>query len=800
VTGISLPDSRISILVGETAMLNAVVSPQNATERSYTWSSGDSAIASVDQSGKVTAQTVGETTITAKTTDGGKTASCAVTVKPVPAARIALLESAATIPVGNTQRLTAVVSPANATNQNCVWSSSNSAVASVDQNGKVTAHQVGTATITVMTAEGGKTAGCAVTVPAVRVMDVTLSERQRVLAVGGSARLQALVLPAGATDSRYTWSSSDAGIVSVDQNGSIRGLKTGTAVVTVTTGDGMLQDRCTVWVLPLQISRITLSPALVEVGRAAALTVYVEPGDAAEVGLTWTSSNPAIATVDQNGKVTGKAAGVVEITVRSNDAGGTTATARVTVTGTSSGLQGTVAPTSGGGAGDKSFLDGVLDFLDDAKTAVTTFSENLQRFAAWALPIVENLYGNTQSATKMFESALPTEGKLPKAFEEWTAAMQTAGDGNVLAMLIAPLMAIPVIYWGGAIAGYAVTALASSGLYVVLTVLNSIVGEGPPEDPNFVLDGISVDGGMVVYEASDEIGLQAPRAAYGTDTGDALSAPAPRAGNVPMGKVVLVDLVNKPGDKNSYATLHANVTYSNSIPISGSLLSTNNGYTITWTTSPASIVKIDPEKGPSTKITATGVGTAEVSVTLRKGLEFPGQRKTITVQVVDPVAEEFDAVMKDNNTQLYQKPNPSAKIIDYRGKSDKSVKVIGQYTYREPQISQPFPIVPSFPLPTYYYLIETEKSVESGKRWGFVRKNAVEKAPTLIMPVSGASFRNPYDYPYYQSGGRHYGTDMAAPEGAPRGSTIVAVADGTVESIERVIPAAGATMYKLNLQ
>lgn len=171
VTGVSLNKNATTIAIGANETLTATITPANADNQAVTWSSNNTAVASVDQTGKVTGVSAGTATITVTTQDGNKTASCTVTVPdpsadPVAVTGVSLNKTSTSLTVGATETLTATVAPANATNQAITWSSNNTAVASVDQNGKVTAVAAGTVTITVTTQDGNKTATCTVTVSA----------------------------------------------------------------------------------------------------------------------------------------------------------------------------------------------------------------------------------------------------------------------------------------------------------------------------------------------------------------------------------------------------------------------------------------------------------------------------------------------------------------------------------------------------------------------------------------------------------------------------------------------------------
>ena len=169
VESVSLDKTNLELTEGETAQLNATVLPETATNRNVTWSSNAPGVATVDSSGKVTAVAPGTATITVTTADGGKTATCVVTVTAatVPVTGVTLSQTQASLYCNRTPdtlALTARVAPDNATNKAMTWTSSDSAVATVDQNGIVTAVARGTAVITVTTEDGAKTATCTVTV------------------------------------------------------------------------------------------------------------------------------------------------------------------------------------------------------------------------------------------------------------------------------------------------------------------------------------------------------------------------------------------------------------------------------------------------------------------------------------------------------------------------------------------------------------------------------------------------------------------------------------------------------------
>ncbi|MDD4778776.1 MAG: Ig-like domain-containing protein [Fermentimonas sp.] len=166
VISVSLDKTSTSITKGNTETLIASINPANATNKALSWSSSNPSVATVNNSGVVSAVSTGSATITVTTTDGGKTANCYVTVtEPVTAVTsVSLNKNNTTIVKGNNETLIATIYPANATNRTISWISSNPSVATVNANGIVSAVSTGMATITAISADGGKVATCKVSV------------------------------------------------------------------------------------------------------------------------------------------------------------------------------------------------------------------------------------------------------------------------------------------------------------------------------------------------------------------------------------------------------------------------------------------------------------------------------------------------------------------------------------------------------------------------------------------------------------------------------------------------------------
>ncbi|MDR0509274.1 MAG: Ig-like domain-containing protein, partial [Candidatus Methanoplasma sp.] len=301
VTGVTLDKNTITLAIGGTYAFTATVSPSDATNKSIKWSSSNKAVATVDENGVVTAVGTGQITLSATTTDGNFRAFCTVKVTTFTAhaTGVYLDKSTMNLQLYGTGQLTATVLPADATNKNVTWSSSNKMVANADATGKVIGITPGTATITVTTAEGGFTATCVVTVSS-PVKEVTLDYTSMTINLYGTGKLTATVLPAAATNKDVTWSSSARMVVNVDASGKLTGVSLGTATITVKTVDGNKTATCEVTVVPkgpVLVNSVELDEKEMTliIGSTGQLTATVLPVNAADKSVTWSSSNTAAA-------------------------------------------------------------------------------------------------------------------------------------------------------------------------------------------------------------------------------------------------------------------------------------------------------------------------------------------------------------------------------------------------------------------------------------------------------------------------------------------------------------------------
>lgn len=240
--------------------------------------------------------------------------------------------------VGDTFSLTATVLPSNADDRGISWKSDAPSVASVSQDGVVTAVAAGSATVSAVTNDGAKTASCRVTVknPVIEVSSIVISQAALTLTEGDSYTLSAVVTPDNASDKSLSWSSSDNSIASVE-NGVVKALSAGSAVITVFSSNPNVSASCTVEVLPktISVTGVTLDreSAALLVGEKLTLLASVLPSDATDKDVTWRSSDDKVAKVT-SGEVTAVSEGECIITVTTRD-GEFTAECKVTVGKTS---------------------------------------------------------------------------------------------------------------------------------------------------------------------------------------------------------------------------------------------------------------------------------------------------------------------------------------------------------------------------------------------------------------------------------------------------------------------------------
>lgn len=265
-------DKSKTLYVGDSIKFKPTIQPEVATE-TYSYTSSDSKIVTVSKTGEIKAIKKGTATITVKTDNGMLKSSCKITVKEVAVSKITLNKKSATLFVGDTATLTATVSPKNATKKTVTWKSSNPKVAIVSSKGVITAKGKGKCTITCTA--GGKSVTASITVnekakptpkptpkltpkptpeptpkptpePVIPISKISISGSTTIkLTVGVTQLINVVITPSNATDKTLIWTSSNPSVVIVD-NGKVKAIKSGDAIITINNKDGSAIARCTV--------------------------------------------------------------------------------------------------------------------------------------------------------------------------------------------------------------------------------------------------------------------------------------------------------------------------------------------------------------------------------------------------------------------------------------------------------------------------------------------------------------------------------------------------------------------------
>ena len=320
--GIDLNQNAITLNKGEKSEpLVVSYNPDDTTDdKTVTWSSSDDDVATVEN-GVITATGAGTATITA--TVGEFTAECEVTViSPLESITLTADRTTDNLEVGDTVNLTVEYNPADTTDDKAVtWSSSDEDVATVDENGVVTAVSGGTATITAVSAADEEiTATCDIRVIK-HTTGITLDQSEMTLMKDEiSAPLQVTFIPADTDDSKdVTWSSDNTEVAVVDAEGRVTGISEGTAMITATTADGGFTASCTVTVNEIHVEDAVLAddtPTEIYVGQEHLLNVVITPENVTdEITYAYASSDETVATVDESGRISAVQAGNTEITV-----------------------------------------------------------------------------------------------------------------------------------------------------------------------------------------------------------------------------------------------------------------------------------------------------------------------------------------------------------------------------------------------------------------------------------------------------------------------------------------------------
>ena len=331
----ALPTKPISLTIGKTYQLKAKVQPDNATNKTLTYTSDNPTIASVNDKGVITAHKTGSAKITVQAA-GDIAKDITVTITPKPEMPIAVRsielspnEDTISVVMGTSRQLNVQVKPENAADKKLSFSSSDEGIASINGEGLVTAKAVGNANITINAANGvSKTLKVTVTAAPVAVTDIAfdpaLPGDPLLLSVGGTCPIHAKAQPEDATDKNLTYSSDNEAVASVDAGGLIMAKTVGSAKITVKASNGVSKEitvKVTVTPATVRVTSIEFDPPLptepieLVIGQVYKFGAKVTPDNASNKKLTFTTSNSSIAWLQGNGNSEVKADGIGDATV-----------------------------------------------------------------------------------------------------------------------------------------------------------------------------------------------------------------------------------------------------------------------------------------------------------------------------------------------------------------------------------------------------------------------------------------------------------------------------------------------------
>lgn len=322
VTSIKLNRSKVTIDKGRSIRLLATVTPNDADNKALTWKSSNTNIATVNNNGYVKAIKTGKATIIVSSSDGSNiTAKCDITVVQKATKVTVRQYYHINKPSKKLYKLNAKVYPSDTTDKSLIYRSSNNKVANINRNGQIKAKKYGKATITVINKKSRKSAKCLLIVGQY-VSKIKLSKNKVTLNNGKATKLKSKVTNK-AIYKAIQWKSTNTNIAKVNSNGVVKALKRGTCYVIAVAKDGSRKSaKCKVTVRQL-VTKLSYNKktqkAEVYKNKTIKFAVTVAPSNADNKGLTYSSSNKKVATVNSKGIIKGIKAGTVTITAKAKD-------------------------------------------------------------------------------------------------------------------------------------------------------------------------------------------------------------------------------------------------------------------------------------------------------------------------------------------------------------------------------------------------------------------------------------------------------------------------------------------------
>lgn len=327
VTGISLSMTHVETnLSSKNYQLSYTILPEgDGVDRSVIWSSSNEEVLTVNQNGFVTFKTPGKATVICQTNDIGTDgnnliATCEFFIYE-PVTSISIDYTDVTMKIGEKFRLTAEVLPIDATDKSVTWISSNTSVVTVDESGMLTAVGSGSAAVLVQSNDSGVTAMCNVSVYQ-PVETVTMNYTEMTVRKGTIFWLYATAGPDNAVNKTILWTTNDPNVATVDSSGMVTTVSPGECTITATSQDSGVFATCKVTVTePVTGITLNYTENAIYAGEKFVIIPTVTPLDADNKAVTYMSSDPTVAAVDENGIVTGLKGGSCVILVTTVERG-----------------------------------------------------------------------------------------------------------------------------------------------------------------------------------------------------------------------------------------------------------------------------------------------------------------------------------------------------------------------------------------------------------------------------------------------------------------------------------------------
>lgn len=322
------------LAVGDTVQITYTLSPEDATLPEVEFISRNEEVVTVDEDGLITAVGRGATNVVVRSVDGNAQSTLKITVEQMPA-EVTFKQPEYSINAGKSIKFLATVHPSDTNNKKLQWTSSDKSIATVDGNGKVTTKAIGDVVITATCVADPSVSGSVILHSVKPIKSISFEQTVFDTSVGGRIQLEPVILPEDASHTRLNYEVRNRQVCEVDENGLITTLRGGITTVTATATDG--SDRsATVTVrsiVPLEGAYFEQESVRVEIGSHTFAYAKLRPLDATIKNMTWTSSNPNVATAygeDNRVRIVGHSWGRCTIT-GTTEQGGFTCSIHVNV-------------------------------------------------------------------------------------------------------------------------------------------------------------------------------------------------------------------------------------------------------------------------------------------------------------------------------------------------------------------------------------------------------------------------------------------------------------------------------------